>query len=206
MKTAEKNANSVPGAAGKANEVTNRAQNRPSLTGKEAKQDGNTTDEKPTPASQNAEAAPAEVKTDSPVAVDHQPVNPANTLATEEVKAEAQAEPAKTEEVKFEPKKFALNLEQTLKSVNDLHRLSIQRLALIARIKTLEDFEVQLQEENDELESNPYQGCRLIIQDDKRREFVTNTPNLIRMVAQFIFDACHEKLAEIEANIVFPNA
>jgi hypothetical protein len=97
-------------------------------------------------------------------------------------------------------------LEQTLKSVNDLHRLSIQRLALIARIKTLEDFEVQLQEENDELESNPYQGCKLIIQDDKRREFVTNTPNLIRMVAQFIFDACHEKLADIEANIVFPNA
>jgi hypothetical protein len=29
-------------------------------------------------------------------------------------------------------------------------------------------------------------------------------PTLIRMVLQFIFDACHEKLAEVEANIVFP--
>ena len=105
-----------------------------------------------------------------------------------------------------QPVKFALNLEQTLKSVGDLHRLSIQRLALIARIKTLEDFEVKLQEENDELESNPYQGCKLIIRDDRGREFVTNTPNLIRMVSQFIFDAWHEKLADIEANIVFPTA
>ncbi|MBS7565335.1 hypothetical protein KHS38_13055 [Mucilaginibacter sp. Bleaf8] len=205
MKTAEKNVNGVQGTAAKANEA-NRTQNRPSLTGKEAKQDGNTTDEKPAQTAEAAETAPAQAKTDSRATVDHQPVNAANTTAAEEVKAGQAAEPAKTEEVKFEPKKFALNLEQTLKSVNDLHRLSIQRLALIARIKTLEDFEVQLQEENDELESNPYQGCKLIIQDDKRREFVTNTPNLIRMVAQFIFDACHEKLANIEANIVFPNA
>jgi hypothetical protein len=200
MKTAEKNANGVQGAAAKANEVTNRTTNRPSLTGKEAKQDGNTTDEKPAQVSQVTEGAPAQAATSGAATVDHQPANPSNTPATEEVKA------PEAEEVKFEPKKFALNLEQTLKSVNDLHRLSIQRLALIARIKTLEDFEVKLQEENDELESNPYQGCKLIIQDDKRREFVTNTPNLIRMVAQFIFDACHEKLADIEANIVFPNA
>ncbi|WP_413671055.1 hypothetical protein ACEN9X_14650 [Mucilaginibacter sp. Mucisp86] len=205
MKTAEKNANGVQGAAAKANEP-NRTQNRPSLTGKEAKEHGNTTDEKPAENSQAAEVAPAQAATSSTATVDNQPINPSSQPNTEEVKAEAQAEPAKTDEVKFEPKKFALNLEQTLKSVNDLHRLSIQRLALIARIKTLEDFEVQLLEENDELESNPYQGCKLIIQDDKRREFVTNTPNLIRMVAQFIFDACHEKLADIEANIVFPNA
>jgi len=102
--------------------------------------------------------------------------------------------------------KPAYNLEQTLKTVDGLHRLSIQRLALIARIKTLEDFEVKLAEEHDELESNPYQGCKLIIEDDKRRQFVTNTPNLIRMVSQFIFDACLNKLAEIEAGIVFPRA
>jgi len=110
------------------------------------------------------------------------------------------------EEVKAEPKKFALNLEQTLKSVEGLHRLSIQRIALLSRIKTLEDFEVKLIEEADELSSNHFSGCKLIIEDDKRRQFVTNTPNLIRMVTQFIFDACHEKLAEIEANIIFPNA
>ncbi|NNU33692.1 hypothetical protein HK413_05200 [Mucilaginibacter sp. S1162] len=138
--------------------------------------------------------------------MDHQPADLKQGDAQQGLKEEPKAETAKAEEVKTEPKKFALNLEQTLKSVSDLHRLSIQRLALIARIKTLEEFEVKLVEENDELESNPYQGCKLIIEDDKRRQFVTNTPNLIRMVSQFIFDACHDKLAEIEANIVFPNA
>ncbi len=206
MKTAEKNANGVQGATAKAYEAT-RTQNRPSLTGKETKQDGNTSDESTVQNPQTADGAPSEVKTDSITAMDHQPLHPANEPSTtQEVKAETQVAPAPTEAIKSEPVKFALNLEQTLKSVNDLHRLSIQRLALIARIKTLEDFEVKLQEENDELESNPFQGCKLIIQDDKRREFVTNTPNLIRMVAQFIFDACHEKLADIEANIVFPKA
>jgi hypothetical protein len=206
MKTAEKNLDGVQGTAAKANEATNKVQNRPSLTGKEAKEHGNPTDEKPAENAQAAEAAHAQAAPSNIPAVDNQPVNAAKPSATEDVSAEVQAGPVKTEEIIHEPKKFALNLEQTLKSVNDLHRLSIQRLALIARIKTLEDFEVKLQEENDELESNPYQGCKLIIQDDKRREFVTNTPNLIRMVAQFIFDACHEKLTDIEANIVFPNA
>ena len=87
-----------------------------------------------------------------------------------------------------------------------MHRKSLQRLALIGRIKTLEAFEVKLIEEQDELESNPYQGCKLIIKDDKNREFVTNTPNLIRMVTQYIFDACNTKLEEIEATINFPQA
>jgi hypothetical protein len=65
---------------------------------------------------------------------------------------------------------------------------------------------VKLIEENDELENNPYQGCKLVIIDDKKREFVTTTPGLIRMVAQFIFNACEDKLNEIESTIVFPHA
>jgi len=56
------------------------------------------------------------------------------------------------------------------------------------------------------LEDNPYQGCRLIIEDDKKRQFITTTPGLIRLVSQLIFDACTQKLAEIEAMIVFPAA
>lgn len=216
MKTAQKNADVVAATAAKGNDTANKIQNRPSLTSKEAKEDEQATHQTPaqTPPAETSQSP--EVEADSTVAVDNQPadvapyttgqgvdeVQHAETLKTEV----PTVEPAKVDEVKFEPKKFALNLEQTLKSVTDLHRLSVQRLALIARIKTLKDFEVQLQEENDELESNPYQGCKLIIEDDKRRQFVTNTPNLIRMVSQFIFDACHEKLADIEANIVFPNA
>ena len=68
----------------------------------------------------------------------------AEPTKSEEAKAEtAKVEAVKAEEPKAQPVKFALNLEQTLKSVGDLHRLSIQRLALIGRIKTLEDFEVK---------------------------------------------------------------
>ena len=99
-----------------------------------------------------------------------------------------------------------LSLDAKLKAVGDLHRKSIQRLALISRMKLLEDFEIKLIEEHDELESNPYQGCKLIIEDDKRRQFTTNTPGLIRMVSQYIFDACNLKLAEIESTIIFPQA
>lgn len=215
MKTAEKNANGVQGAAAKNNQTVNRIENRPSLTGKEAKQDEIAKDQTPVQTSQTGKANPAEIKTGSSTTVDNQPANVAPFTAGQgigEPKAEpdkvgeVKAEAVKTDEVNAEPKKFALNLEQTLKSVESLHRLSIQRITLLSRIKLLEDFEVKLIEENDELEYNPYQGCKLIIKDDKGREFVTNTPNLIRMVSQFIFDACHEKLAEIESNIIFPNA
>jgi len=196
MKTAEKNAKQVQGTnAGKNNAPRTKA--RPNLTGKEVRQDEPAKDEKPAEAAK-AEAAPtAKTKAGNSVTVDNQPANVAP-----EFKEQPVAEEAPKAELKYI--KPALNLEQTLKSVGNLHRLTIQRLALIARIKTLEEFEVKLVEENDQLESNPYQGCKLIIKDDKGREFTTNTPNLIRMVTQFVFDACHEKLGEIEANIVFP--
>ena len=125
-----------------------------------------------------------------------------------EIKQEPKKEDPKadTEQPKAEitPDKPELTLEGKPKVVGDLHRRSIQRLNLISRRKQLEAFEVALAQENDELEDNPYQGCRLIIRDDKDREFVTTTPGLIRLVSRFIFDACTEKLTEIEATIVFP--
>lgn len=40
MKTAEKNASSVQGTVAKTGDAANRIPNRPSLTGKEAKEDG----------------------------------------------------------------------------------------------------------------------------------------------------------------------
>ncbi len=121
------------------------------------------------------------------------------TLSKDEVPETEHA----SEQVK--PVQPALNLQVTLKVVEDLHRRSIQRLNLITRIRQLEAFEVVLTQEHDELEDNPYQGCKLIIEDDKQRRFITTTPGLIRLVSQFIFDACNGKLAEIEASIVFPN-
>ncbi|EHQ29757.1 hypothetical protein [Mucilaginibacter paludis] len=102
--------------------------------------------------------------------------------------------------------KPVLSLESKLKLVEDLYRRSIQRNNLIGRIQQLEDFEVNLATEHDELEENPYQGCKLIIEDDKQRRFITTTPGLIRLVSQFIYEACNRKLEEIEATINFPNA
>ena len=144
------------------------------------------TETKPIAEEKPAEAVEAEKETVLPAIVE---VKPVAVLVEEEKMV-----------------KPVLSLEAKLKAVNDLHRKSIQRLTLIARIKLLEDFEVALMESNDELESNPYQACKLIIKDDRAREFVTNTPGLIRMVSQFIFDACNTKLDEIESTINFPQA
>jgi hypothetical protein len=106
---------------------------------------------------------------------------------------------------KPEPKP-ELTLDAKLKAIGDLNRKSIQRLTLIARIQLLEDFEIKLFEGADELTNNVYQGCKLIIEDDKKNQFTTNTPGLIRLVSQYIYDACVEKLQEIESTIVFPQA
>jgi len=188
MKTPEKTNGAVQGTATaeKSSNAKNNTQtvNRPSIPGK----DKNDEPAKTEPAAPGAETSAT-------------PAAEAKATGTEQ--KPTASEQAKTEEVRTKP---ALNLDQTLKAVDSLHRRSVQRLALIARIKSLEAFEVKLIEDHDELESNPYQGCKLIIEDDKRNQFVTNTPNLIRMVAQFVFDACAEKLAEIESEIVFPNA
>ena len=208
MKTAEKNATGVQGATAKNNEATNKIQNRPSLTQKEAKEDAKSTDQTPAQTPKVEATHNAEIKSDSPATVDNKPTHVAPYTTGQGVDETPVAEQVKAEEptAEVKPVKFALNLESTLKVVDDLHRRSIQRINLIARINQLTAFEVALAQENDELEDNPYQGCKLIIKDDKNREFITTTPGLIRLVSQYIFDACSDKLAEIEANIVFPNA
>ncbi|WP_295654723.1 hypothetical protein [uncultured Mucilaginibacter sp.] len=208
MKTAEKNANGVQGATAKNNQTANRVENRPSLTQKEAKEDENVKNQAPAQAPQVEATHNAEIKIDSPATVDNKPAHIDGQPEKPELKEEPKAEAVKVAEpiAEVKPVKFALNLESTLKAVDDLHRRSIQRVNLIARINQLTAFEVALAQENDELEDNPYQGCKLIIKDDKNREFITTTPGLIRLVSQYIFDACSDKLAEIEANIVFPNA
>lgn len=202
MSTKTKNAKGVQGTtAAKATGV--KTENRPNITGKEAKEDRQhepAKDEKPAQAAEVKATQTAENAPVSGAAENHQSANPAEQPEQREVKTEE----APKGEIRYI--KPAPNLELTIKAVDTLHRKTIQRLALLARIKTLEAFEVKLVEEADELNDNPFQGCKLIIEDDKKRQFVTATPGLIRMVSQYIFDACHEKLAEIEAEIVFPNA
>jgi len=203
MKTAEKNAKQVQGTNAK-NTSAPRIENRPNLTGKEAKQDEPFKDEKPANAPKVEAAPTAEAKTGSFATVDNQPAHTAPYTTGQGLDEAPKAEEAPKSEIKYI--KPALNLEQTVKVVESLNRKNIQRLALIARIKTLEDFQIKLAENGDQLESNVYQGCKLIIEDDKRNQFVTNTPNLIALVAQFVYDACVSKLSEIEAEIVFPQS
>jgi hypothetical protein len=117
----------------------------------------------------------------------------------------AKTEPAKGEEVKAENIPSGIGLERTLKTVHALYRESVKRDNLIQRIDELEKFEIQLIEESDELENNHFQGCKLAIYDSKGRTFITNTSNLIKMVAEFVKKSCYAKLAEIEAGIRFPN-
>jgi len=117
--------------------------------------------------------------------------------ATEQPKAEATKA-----EVKAEQQKPVLNLEGTLKLVEELHRRKIQRDKLIETINNLESFEFDLKEEADETDGNYYQGCTLTIVDDNRKSFTTKNPTIIWTVAQMVNSLCVNKLAEIEAGIV----
>jgi hypothetical protein len=151
--------------------------------------------------------------------------NADSTKSENEVKPEAVNTGAKTEEgkpvaivagtEKVEPTKAdlreqlavnkpALNLEGTLKLVEELHRRKIQRDKLIGTIDTLEEFEVAQQNDAEETDSNHFQGCELTIEDDNRREFVTKNPVIIKKVAEYIHALCVDRLAEIEGEIFLP--
>ena len=118
----------------------------------------------------------------------------------EQPKAEQpKAEPVKAE---IKPTKPALNLESTLKLVEELHRRKIQRNKLLETINTLEAFEVAQIEDGDETGNNHFQGCTLMIEDDSRRKFITKNPVIIWSVSQYVNSLCVEKLSEIEAGII----
>ncbi|SRR5258708_4773918 len=125
---------------------------------------------------------------------------------TEQVKAEQpkEEEQPQAEQAKEEPKKFVLNLEGTLKFIEEKHRLVKQRVKLQDTINNLDAFEVELRDEADTTDTNYYNGCVLTIQDDKRNTFETKNPTIIWTVAQLVNHMCVEKLAEIEAGIVLP--
>ena len=132
---------------------------------------------------------------------------------------EAKAEQAEANEPKAEqpitqgeaiaeipaPVKAVMGIDERLKTVENLHRLLVQRENLLERIETLNDFEIDLIDASDELESNHFTGCKLIIMANNGKQFVTNTSNLIVKVVDFVKEACANKKAELENNIIFPN-
>jgi len=117
-------------------------------------------------------------------------------------------EPPKAEQAQTEAgqvaKKAALNLEASLKFIEEMHRKAKQRAKLQETIKNLDDFNVELRDEADSTDTNFYNGCVLTIEDDQRRKFETKNPTIIWTVAQMVNNMCVEKLAEIEAGIVIP--
>lgn len=114
--------------------------------------------------------------------------------------------PKEPKGVEIAPKleKFALNLESTLKLVEELHRRKIQRDKLIDTIDTLDAFEVAQKDDAEETDSNHFQGCELSIADDKHREFSTKNPFIIKKVAEYINALCMDRLTEIEGEIQLP--
>ncbi|MES2458242.1 MAG: hypothetical protein V4594_21975 [Bacteroidota bacterium] len=149
----------------------------------------------------------AEAKKAETLAPIEQP-KPQETPKVETVQPKAEAEQPKAEpvkDVKVEaPQKIVLNLESTLKLVEELHRRKIQRDRLLDTIDTLEAFEVAQIDDADETEANHFQGCVLTIEDDNRRKFTTKNPVIIQAVAQFVNNMCVNRLAEIEAGITIP--
>ncbi len=126
-------------------------------------------------------------------------------VAQEKTNAEQpKAEQPKKEAEDVKPPKPVLNLESTLKLVEELHRRKIQRDRLLETIDTLEAFEVAQIDDADETEANHYLGCVLTIEDDNRRKFTTKNPVIIQAVAQYVNNMCVDRLAEIEAGITIP--
>lgn len=96
------------------------------------------------------------------------------------------------------------NLESTLEVLEELQKKMRQRGTLKNTIDKLNKFEIDLEEEEDEMGGNQYQDCMLMIKDDKQNRFETRNPVVIEAVTAFIKDMCTDRLADIEATIVLP--
>lgn len=145
---------------------------------------------------QKAEAKPQEAQ-HSKTAQIHTPSNPAPAE-----QSAPKAEPTKLEiKAAFADTKPALNLEQTLKKIKDLSRLSNQREKLIGTIDNLDTFEVAQLDDAEETNLNHFQRCELKITDDNGNTFSTKNPFIINEVASNIKALCTGKLAEVEAQI-----
>lgn len=190
----------------KNNEVKNNI--RPSVTGKEAKNNEAVKDNAPAQTPQVEENQTPEVKTDSSVAVDNQPANTTAAPKAGDVKhgeeAQPQAEPTKKEIKEQLQLKPVFNLDTTVKLVSELSKKITQRDKLRATIDNLDTFTIASNEDGDVTGSNKFYRCELTISDDEGNEFVTKNAYIIDHVAQYVNSLCVEKLAEIEAEIVIP--
>jgi hypothetical protein len=116
---------------------------------------------------------------------------------------EPKAAEIKPEAAKAEPFKPVMNLEGTLKFIEEMHERKVKRDKYLATLKNLDEFEIDLKKDNDDID-NYYTGCILTIQDDAGRKFTTKNPVIVWTIAQHITSICEGKLTEVEAGLVLP--
>jgi hypothetical protein len=181
---------------------------RPSLTGKEAK---NEADENKAPAqAPQGEATEAtEAKTGNGVAVDNQPADTTEAPKADEVKqaeeAKPQAEPTKKELKEAFAVQALRSLDQTVSLVLALGNKIKQRDKYKFNIDTLNEFKINQVEEDEDTGNTSYQRCELTITDDEGNEYTTKNPLVIGATVEFMSNRFIERLAEIEAEIVIPS-
>lgn len=182
--------------------------NRPSLTGKEAKNEASK-DKAPAPNPQDEKAQATEIKAGDTANLDNQPAKPADDPKAEEVKqgeeAKPQAEPTKKELKEQFIAQQERKLAETVKIVEVLGKKIAQKNKLENTIANLDSFTVTQSDDKDDMASDSrFARCELVISDDDGNEFVTKNPFIIAYVAQEVKQLCIDKLAEVEASIVIP--
>ncbi|XHR95569.1 hypothetical protein ACFJIV_02355 [Mucilaginibacter sp. UC70_90] len=181
---------------------------RPSLTGKEAKNE-TSKDKVPAPNPQDEKAQANEIKAGDTANLDNQPTQPADAPNAEEIKqaeeAKAQTEPTKKELKEQFQAQQERKLAETVKIVEVLGKKIAQKTKLENTIGNLDSFTVAQSDDKDDMASDSrFARCELVISDDDGNEFVTKNPFIIAYVAQEVKQLCIDKLAEVEASIVIP--
>jgi hypothetical protein len=160
-----------------------------------------------TPQAKNGTLANSKAFEDKPKAEETKKVEQgANGQFGEQAKPQAEAPKIEIKKEEAKPavaEKPVLNLESTLKLVEELHKRKVHRDNLLGTIKNLDEFKVMVQDDEEEdLDSAQFQGCKLTIEDDNRNSFSTKNPFIIKAVAEYVNNLCVKKLADIEANLV----
>jgi len=206
MNNKEVKGEAVQGTATNKKETT-KTNIRPSLTGKEAKDEASTAKAPAETPQVEATKAP-EAKTDSAVTVDNQPANVAEPKAeavAQGEEAKPQAEPSKKELKEQFQAQQERKLAETVKIVEVLGKKIAQKTKLENTIGNIDSFTIAQSDDKDDMASDSrFQRCELVISDDDGNEFVTKNPFIIAYVAQEVKQLCIDKLAEVEASIVIP--
>ena len=100
----------------------------------------------------------------------------------------------------FKPKQ---NLDETMKIVTDLYNKKRQRDMLDITLEKLQDFEIEHEQEDLDNDSH-FTGCAITIRDEKRNEWTTKNPKIIKDVVDFMIGRFNLRLSEIEAQIILP--